>query len=85
MGEGYIRRTPLPDFPSKSHGQDHPHSYNARTRPVKGGRRPVSALGSINTLPGTKWALNRSKTGLLGIGLHKGWWSLDSPGTTSCG
>ena len=85
MGEEYIRRTPLPDFPLKTHGLPYPSIRNARTRPVKGGRRPVSALGSINTLPGPKWALNRSKTDLLAIGLHKGWWSLDSPGTTSCG
>ena len=85
MGEEYIRRTPLPDFPSKSHGQDHPHSYNARTRPVKGGRRRVSGCGKVFAPPDPKWALNRSKTDLLEIGLHKGWWSLRSPGTTSCG
>lgn len=67
MGEGYIRRIPLPDFPSQTHGLPYPSIQNARVRPVRGGRSPVSALGSINTLPGPKWALNRSKTALSAI------------------
>ena len=85
MGEGYIRRIPLVDFRSKTHGAVPPSPPECPVRPVKGGRRRVSGFGKVFAPPGPKWALNRSKTALLALGLHKGWWSLDSPGTRCCG
>ena len=85
MGEEYIRRTPPPDFPSQIHGCSSTLPTECPVRPVKGGRRRVSGCGKVFALPDPKWASTALKNGLLAIGLHKGWWSLDSPGTTCCG
>lgn len=54
MGEEYIRVIPSPNFPSKTQRCSSRPYHNARTSPVNGGRRPVSAFGNINTLPGAK-------------------------------
>lgn len=72
MGEEYNRVIPLPNFPPETQRCSSRPYYNARTRPVKGGRSRFSGCGKVFALPGPKWALNRSKTGLPAIGLHKG-------------
>lgn len=54
MGEEYIRVIPSPNFPFKTQRCSSRPYHNARTRPVRGGRRPVSAFGNINTIPGAK-------------------------------
>jgi hypothetical protein len=63
-GEEYIRVIPSPNFPSETHGSPYPSPQDARVRPVRGGRRPVSGLSSVFTLPGVKVALNRHSDGV---------------------
>lgn len=59
MGEEYHRMTPLPNFPSKTHGAVPPTPVRSRVGRLKGGRRPVSGWVKVFALPGPKWALNR--------------------------
>lgn len=67
MGEEYIRVIPSPNFPFKTQRCSSRPYYNARVRPVRGGRSPISGCGKVFALPGPKVALNRSKTGLSAI------------------